>query len=314
MLSHWYIAFIVLLSCISLNVPAQQNGNSKILWTAVWSDNGKYIAIGGYNNELLIYDGKYFNLLKKYPFEKGILRVAWHPYNNLLAIAAEGNDTRLINLDTEEQTLLNDSGGSRSIAWNDDGSRVASANYNSVIKIWDQEGQLLKRIEGVAEKSFLGIDWNGKEVVVVSDSIWLLNEGGAIIKKWKNRREDVAVLCVQWHPSGKFFVTGDYGHDDVKSLLQFWDQQGHLLKQNDISKAEHRNISWNRNGKKLASASDALRIWNKRGKLLYEGKSPDLLWGVDWSPDGKYIVTSSIEGRVIIWNRKANIVKQIEVP
>jgi WD40 repeat protein len=42
-----------------------------------------------------------------------------------------------------------------------------------------------------------------------------------------------------------------------------------------------------------ATASDALRIWDSDGNLIAEGLSDDNLWGVDWSPDGKHIITSS---------------------
>ena len=64
---------------------------------------------------------------------------------------------------------------------------------------------------------------------------------------------------------------------------------------------------WNKKGTKLATASDALRIWNKKGKLVAQSKSTDdYLWGIDWSPDGKYIVTTSRKGVITIWDKKAN--------
>ena len=121
------------------------------------------------------------------------------------------------------------------------------------------------------------------------------------------------MLCVKWHKSGKYFVLGDYGDHDVnyKPMLQFWKANGTLIKQLDVSKKEYRNISWTKDGKKLATASDALRIWNKNGDLIAEGLSEDKLWGVDWSPNGKYIVTSSHNGHIRIWDRKANFIKEL---
>ncbi|MBK7633039.1 MAG: hypothetical protein IPJ13_01265 [Saprospiraceae bacterium] len=53
------------------------------------------------------------------------------------------------------------------------------------------------------------------------------------------------LLSVAWHKSGDFFVTGDYGDDKDRSLLQYWDEQGKILKSIDISKGEFRNLSWN---------------------------------------------------------------------
>ena len=61
---------------------------------------------------------------------------------------------------------------------------------------------------------------------------------------------------------------------------------------------------WNAKSDRLATASDALRIWDKTGKLLYEGASNDYLWGIAWNPKGTRIVTSSIEQAITLWNSK----------
>ncbi len=77
------------------------------------------------------------------------------------------------------------------------------------------------------------------------------------------------------------------------------------FKNNDVSKGEYRNLTWNSKGNRLASASDALRIWNTKGDLISEGNSNDYLWGVSWNKKGNRIITSSIEQRIILWNNKA---------
>lgn len=121
------------------------------------------------------------------------------------------------------------------------------------------------------------------------------------------------MLCVKWHKTGKYFVLGDYGDPDFKHkpLLQFWKAKGTLIKESDVSKKEYRNMSWSKGGKKLATASDTLRIWNKDGNLIAEGLSEDKLWGVDWSPNGKFIVTSSHNGHIRIWDSNANFIKEL---
>jgi YD repeat-containing protein len=80
----------------------------------------------------------------------------------------------------------------------------------------------------------------------------------------------------------------------------------------DISKGEYRNLSWNARGNRLASASDALRIWDTQGKLISEGESEDFLWGVSWNKKGNRIITSSLEQRIVLWNNKAEKILSIE--
>jgi WD40 repeat protein len=62
----------------------------------------------------------------------------------------------------------------------------------------------------------------------------------------------------------------------------------------------------------LASASDALRIWDTKGNLISEGLSKDYLWGVSWNEQGSRIITSSMEERIILWNKKAKRILTLE--
>ncbi len=94
---------------------------------------------------------------------------------------------------------------------------------------------------------------------------------GNLLKSTKHRVEEVMLLSVAWHNSGSFFVTGDYGDEKDKSLLHYGDDDGNHLKSMDSSKGEYRNISWNRTGNRLATTSDALRIWDTNGNLISQG-------------------------------------------
>ena len=125
------------------------------------------------------------------------------------------------------------------------------------------------------------------------------------------------MLCVEWHPSGKFFAVGDYGNNDSQDdpCLQFWSADGRLLMQKVIDGgAEVRNVSWNANGSALASASDKLRIWSESGELKQQADSPELLWGVDWHPDGSKILTSSETGRITLWSSDAKVMAEVVGP
>ena len=64
-------------------------------------------------------------------------------------------------------------------------------------------------------------------------------------------------------------------------ILRMVAGNGKLMKEWNGSKREFRNIRWNKQGTYLATASDALRIWSKNGKLLYTGKphGNSVLWG-----------------------------------
>ena len=305
------LTFIFLLSICAMQLYAQE----KILWDAAWSHDGKYIAAGGNNAELLVFETENFELIKSFAIGSAILRLAWHPGKNSIAIATAGENSSILDVETGEIISLKETGeGTRSISWNHDGALLASANYDKSIAIWKQDGTLVSHKTGLSSKSFVGIDWHPSEnqIITVGDSVKIFDLNFSTLMKFKHRAEDVIPLCVKWNPSGKIFAIGDYGYDNFTSFLQIWTADGKMSKEKSTSKAEYRNLSWSLTGDRLATASDALRIWSIEGELLYEGLSEDLLWGVDFSNDGKYIITSSFNGLIKVWDQNAKPIKQLE--
>jgi WD40 repeat protein len=314
------ISYLTLALMLSVTVAhGQQNDISKILWTANWSHDNQYIAVGGVDKKIMIFSGKSFELLKVLESKTEIQRMSWHPYVNLLAVAAIGEGSKIV--DIEKDSIIHMKGananGTRAMAWNYKGDLLANADYEGEITIWNRRGELIRTIKKENTISNVAIDWHPSknEFIVLSDEfVRIYNSKGKLLNKFKHRNENVLMLCVQWHPSGNVFVIGDYGDSDkgYKPLLQYWKSDGTLMKALNISKSEYRNISWTKHGDKLATASDALRIWTKNGELIAEGLSEDNLWGVDWSPDGKLIVTSSFDGYIKIWDSNANLIQEVK--
>jgi len=307
--------FLILIFCNQ--AIAQNNISKEILWTTDWSPNGKYIAIGGNVDSLKIYNKK-LELYKSYPIRNTITRVKWHPTKNIIAVATQMSDEKsfILKLETNEKIELNDISpdGARGVDWNYTGEYLGIADNDGQILIYDIKGKLIRKFINENTKSITAIEWHPKKniFITVSDKIRFFDFEGNLLKTIKHRSEDVLLLSIAWHKSGNFFVTGDYGDKKDKSLLQYWNEKGELVKSIDISKGEYRNLAWNKKGDRLASASDALRIWNTKGNLISEGKSKDYLWGVSWNEKGDRIITSSLEQRIILWNNNAKRIKTIE--
>lgn len=297
---------------------AQNSATKEILWTTDWSPNGKYIAIGGNIDTLKIYSEKNLKPYKSIPLKNTITRVKWHPTKNIIAVTTQmsGDKSSIINLETNEKIVLTgiSPDGARGIDWNYTGEYLAVADNDGQILIYDTKGTLKNSFKNENTKSITAVNWHPKKntLLTVSDKIRLFDIEGNLLKSIKHRTEEVMLLSVAWHKSGSFFVTGDYGNETDKSLLQYWDQQGQLLKSIDISKGEYRNLAWNPEGNRLATASDVLRIWDTNGNLITEGSSKDYLWGVSWNKNGNNIITSSTEQIIILWNNEAKRILTLE--
>jgi len=320
-----YKLFWVLI--IAANACCGQHANSpagRALWTVDISHDDKYIAVGGDDSLLRIFTND-LTLYKWTKVDHGMIRaVQWHPKENLLAVAARNGIWLYYPEMGKEIQLEGDHKGSRTIAWNYNGELVAAAAGSGKIWIWNKQGKLLRTIQktdesGIADKKdFLGLDWHPSKNILttVGDEIRIFDTSGKQLNVFKHREQRAGLLTVKWHPSGDFFVTGDYGHinEAIPTLLQFWQPDGKLLREWSGSKMEFRNIRWNKQGSYLATASDVLRIWTKEGNLLYTGAQAgnQVLWGVDWINDSKKIVTVSFDsGNIQLWDDKAKLLKTI---
>ena len=296
----------------------QNSLTKEILWTTDWRPDGKYIAIGGNLDTLNIYKEGNLKIYKPFPVKNTITRTKWHPSMNILVVTTQLSEEKsfLLNPETNEKMELNSISpdGARGIDWNFTGEYLAIADNDGQILIYDIKGKLIRKFSSENTKSITAIDWHPEKNILttVSDKIRFFDIDGNLLKSIKHREQEVILLSIAWHKSGDFFVTGDYGDEKDKSLLQYWNEQGELLKTIDISKGEYRNLAWNPKGDRLASASDALRIWDSNGNLISEGSSKDYLWGVSWNEKGNRIITSSMEQRIILWNKKAKRIMTIE--
>ena len=295
----------------------------KGLWTVDISHDDKYIALGGDDSLLRIFAGD-LKLFKAVKLNEMIRAVNWHPKENVLAISTRNNSWIMDPETGKEIQLEGDHKGSRTIAWNHNGEMLAAAAGSGVLWVWNKNGKLLRRIQKADEngtpdkRDFLGLDWHPSKNILttVGDEIRIFDTSGKQLNVFKHRSQLAGLLTVKWHPSGEFFVTGDYGHpnEGIPTLLQFWQPDGKLIKEWNESKMEFRNIRWNKQGTHLATASDALRVWTKEGQLLYTGKQVgnSVLWGVDWASNSKKIVTVSFDsGNIQLWDDKAKLLKTI---
>jgi WD40 repeat protein len=304
--------------------PAKQP--NKTIWSVDWSTNGKWIATGGVDSTVRILNPVDLSVHKRFKLNSWIHVVKWHPNNNLLAIATLENHIILLDVATGSMKQLADNGGSRAIGWNHDGEMLAVGDIDGGVSIWNKDGKLLKSIsykypDDQVGRAFLSLDWHPSKNIFVANNfqINVYDDSGNRIRTMQHRNPKAIMLSADWHPSGSYFVIGDYGYNEdaenVPSLLHFWTENGEYMRAVEGSKAEYRNIAWDRSGKRLATASDKLRIWDEKGKLLSEApnKSGSKLWGIDWNAQNDAIAVSNTNASVITFTgltSKVSVLKE----
>ena len=322
----------LLLLAVIAGASADEPPAEKILWSVDWKPDGSQFAVGGVNT-LWLFDAKTFerkSLLSVRSQDNqqadgtefiGVTSVSWHPFSNHLAVSSQGGNVNgIYDTDSGMRTPLKVDHG-RGVDWSPKGDSLAlTSPGDGHLRIFKLDGRLRHDApRHKAAKGLTGVAWqpSGEKIVTIGKYITLHDANGTAgrqITHRPNAKGECLLLCVEWHPSGEFFVVGDYGNNDTADppAIQLWSADGELMKTVLIDGgSEIRNISWNPAGTLLASASEKLRIWTKVGELKHAGDSPDLLWGVGWHPEGRRLLTSSAEGRVTLWTPDAEVSTRI---
>ncbi len=314
------ILLVSILSCKSnpLTPGTIKEDRDWWLWAAACKPDGTRLAVGGTQDTLRIFSMRDDQASKKYPLPGTVTKLRWHPSKDKLAVALQNNKgkTQIIDFNSDATVELDSIAfvGARGLGWNHDGSLLAVGDNEGALIIYSEKGELIKRVNA-DPKGITGLSWHPhhNKIVTVGSRIGFYDLKTDRLELMKSRTEEVLMLCVEWHPTGTFFVTADYGDfvEHYPPLLKFWTPDGRNIKEIKRSKAEYRNLRWSPEGEILATASDYIRLWTKEGVLIREEKSENLLWGIDWDTNGENLVTTDFKGKIIVWNKELVPVRKL---
>jgi len=295
--------------------------NDRIVWTTSWSYDDAYIAIGTDKGELSIFETKNWKKVKSWNFPgTTVTRVEWNPKHNILAVASvtpgkPANALMLFDISANKVIkTLPDSLQGRAITWSPSGEEVAFVGSRGRISIFGKDGSHHKTLSYTNPRSLFEIDWHPSKnlLLAVEEDIFLIDIGrDSLLATYDDGTKNKAILTAQWHPSGEFFVTGDYGHvnEGIPNYLSYWNVEGKLLHRLTVGTAEYRNARWSNDGKYLAGAADGLIVFDEKGLVLSKVNFNNNVWGVGWNSKGDRIVSGDQAGGVRVTDVRGRVLR-----
>lgn len=288
-------------------------GHTNAVYAVKWSPNGRYLASGGNDGSVQVWDAFNGTCLCTYQEpSSNVQAIAWSPDSTYLV---SGYDNKTLHIwDALQGTLILKYQGHTdeisSVSWSKSHPHLiasGSYGYDETVQVWDARNGVML-FQQTLPYDIEDVAWSPDGSMVACaglNTLWLVDgaNGDIVVTYEVDENYEDGIKTVSWAPNG---LSVAFGRDDA--TVQVWDPlrnaivavyRGHT--------GPIHTVAWSPNGKLIASTSDdcTVRIWDAttgRETYVYGGHAQST-WvrPLTWSPDGQYIASGGYDGVVRVW-------------
>ena len=230
---------------------------------------------------------------------------------------ATRHELRAIEAAHDERKIIPQFGLIRSLAWNPDGTRLASAGLDGAIRGWDVATSREVFALPAHHRGVWCVAWSPDGTSLAAGSqdgtIRIAGdlEGTPTVRFFQahenpngNAAKREGVRAVAWSPQGDRLASAGWD-----KLVKIWDPaRGAELIRMEGHKYQVMGVSWSPDGQRLASASGDFLVmtWDAAtGQRLQTMRGHnDFVDAVKWSPDGSRLASAGLDNAVRIWDSR----------
>lgn len=265
-------------------------------WKVHWRDDGKQLALIGWEKPVQILDSVTFWKVRTIGEGKKIVHFAFSPDHQTIAYCENSGLPTILNLQSGKTKVLDTKPGQSKLAFSPDGKWLVTGNYYTNGLLWDvRTGKQLHELDVGPMRGGLHPRFSpdGKYVAIgnrnAGTCIFLAETGERVCILKKPMTQELA-----FHPTEPVIAVAY-----VNASIALWDyRDGSLLHQVQTTADEIYTLDWSPDGSMLASAGlqGDINIW--RGDdltLLHTIAAPEWTISIRFRPDMRGIVIAGGE-------------------
>ncbi|MBD2357420.1 NACHT domain-containing protein [Tolypothrix sp. FACHB-123] len=284
--------------------------NSSILALA-WSPDGKYVACGGQQSLLVVWNAITGERLTELGSNSGdrscwIMSLAWLADGAVLAAGYTDSTIKFWDVVTGERirVISDRENWVFSVAMHPNGKIIASSGYDKTVKLWNwQTGECLQAVN--TQEPFYQLMWSPDGERLAGGSM-----NGCVVNLWDCSLQCLKVLqghenwvwSVSWSPDGSILASTSFDQ-----VVKFWNTQTwQCVKTLRGYSNSSWCVRWSNDGIRLltASTNHTVQLWDgQTGECLrvFCGHSNEVMF-VAWSPGERLMASGSGDTTVRIWD------------
>jgi WD40 repeat protein/serine/threonine protein kinase len=280
-----------------------RDGHTAAVRRAVFSPDGRLLVSVGEDKQVIVWDFVRRQRLKTLTDHSGwVTSAAFSPDGKLFATTS--HDKTVIVWDAERLEKIRVLGDHRAavnaVSFSTDGRLLAtgSADNDNRIILWDTlRWEKVREIANGSAYSPILFSLDNR-TIITSHGQWDLDTAQRIaeveVGNWVALSPD-GKLMVAIKPNGEVFF---------HKLLRPGDAAGNRVLAHPRGHQDHgRAVVFSPDGKVVATGSENILLWDAATmEKLGRFECDSIVWGLAFSPDGRWLVSTHADGAVLVWN------------
>lgn len=266
-------------------------GHNERVLTARFNKTSQYILSASYDKTAKLWDTSGVCLTTYTAHTQKVNNAFFSPDEKCILTCSDDSTAILWSIEGKQLIKIIHKNAISNAFFTPDGINIITASLDNTVKIWDLSGNLISTINASAyEKQIAVLSVDGKSLLCngVNNSLILYDLKGNKINELNNLDSYSTAACFVDDKST--VITGF-----KNGLIVIWNlNNNNIIKINKLP-SKIKNVVYNKNIKNFIASTDAtiVNMYDLNGNMLSKLKLPDLVYHINYSNDGNYVLIGS---------------------